>query len=212
MANEAFSSGWDSGQRMVETTEQRQLDRRKQAADETRFKAAQKLDQDKFALDEKKWTEGELDRDVERRRLTAAAESLEFEHRLKKDELQRYTEAEASFQQFTKEQRELQWGTDPLASSKYQNLIERYAPGVNMHPDVARKWNALDAAIKQNQVMVGKKVTEQGVAGATGMAAKYAPWLNLNPPKNPDGTVNTEEFATKLQQAIEDAVTRRAKA
>jgi len=185
------------------------------------------LDERQAVLQEKEARERELDRQVDRRHKTLLADDLEIEGRIRKDQATRYIEAEGNWAKFEEAVKTIDW-SNPEAPKQYEAISASYMPGMFKHESVTRKFNGYDKAVKDSMKYSAVKMVETAGASALNEAARIAPELVANLPKNPDGSVNwiafsdaleakrtklrveAEQHAAKLRQITADAYTARA--
>jgi hypothetical protein len=160
------------------------------------------LERRRVAVEERQQTERELDGVIERRRSAMAADDLDFAAKLRRDEMQRYLEAEGAWNKFEAAVGTIDMGS-PTAPQQYKAISQSYIGQIAKHDAVRKKWEAFDKVTQQNTRFQAQKLTQQSVTAGMLEAARIAPGLNINPPKTPDGEIDALAFETALEAARE---------
>lgn len=184
-AASAFSQGWANGARgRSMRREDERADRRLQM-DEERHRA--------------EMANPDLDAAVQAKRKQILEGELNLELEMKRRGLENFVASDAAFNQFEAGLQQIDWGT-PDAGTQYEMLTRQYLPKILRDSRVLQKWEALDRVTKQGRAFANRKSLEAMTLSAMEEAAQLAPDLALDPPKNPDGTINLTEFGERLRE------------
>ncbi len=133
-----------------------------------------------------------LDRELDRKRRDQLYAQFSVEVQAKRDEMARFVESSAAFDRFNAAASMLDPG-NPASLDQYATVTKQYLPAILKHEGITKKWEAADRVFKQGQAFTIKKVSDAAVLQSMEEAARIAPEVMINPPKNPDGT---PDFAT----------------
>lgn len=145
----------------------------------------------------------EADSAIDSKRKGMLAAQMELEQREKLDDFKRFGEADSAFNKYNAAVGLIDWGS-PDSGKQYESVLQQYAPEIQKHDKVAKKFDAIDRVTKANQYFTTKRVLEQAEVTSMREAAELMPELLLDPPRKPDGTPDKVAIADKLRQYKQD--------